>query len=343
MSPSLSSCYTQVLAASWLFIVPALLMTARGAETPDTTKPADTAPVALPPATATQDATKAAPGGPNKPLKIAGVHNAFQWTGKVISGSCPDGEAGFKALADRGVKTILTVDGATPDVELATKYGMRYVHIPVEYSGIAQVDALRIARAVRDLPGPIFIHCHHGIHRGPTATALAVIASGELTNEQALAALKQAGTGANYEGLWKVVREFKVPTKEQLDAADNTFPARAKVQALAGHMVNIDERFTGLKAVQAAQWGTPKEHPDLDPAHEALMLREGFAEAARSEEAKKLPEDFRERLNAAEGAAIALESALREKDNAAAQKAYLSVQASCSSCHKLYRDNNFIE
>ncbi len=41
------------------------------------------------------------------------------------------------------------------------------------HGGISRDQSLTIARAVQDLPGPVFIHCHHGKHRGPTAAVMA--------------------------------------------------------------------------------------------------------------------------------------------------------------------------
>src|SRR5438046_2350401 len=43
--------------------------------------------------------------------------NAYIVTQKVIAGAQPEGDEGFKALRDLGVKTIVSVDGAAPDVE----------------------------------------------------------------------------------------------------------------------------------------------------------------------------------------------------------------------------------
>ncbi|RYG62436.1 hypothetical protein EON80_23130 [bacterium] len=282
--------------------------------------------------------TQKAPEGPTTHIELEGVHNAFKWTDKIISGSCPEGDAGFKALADLGVKTIVSVDGALPILESAKKYGMRYVHIPVEYSGITKTDAIRIIRAVRDLPGPVFIHCHHGKHRSPTATALVAIAIAKYTNEEALAGLKQAGTGVNYVGLWKQVREFQAPTQAEIDAADKSFPEQAKVEGLSGHMVTVDQRFDGMKAVQAAKWAVPADHPDIDPAHESLLLHEALLESARTKEAQEFPADFMEKMDQAIMASAALEEALRGKNAEKAQVAFVAVQNSCGNCHKLYRD-----
>lgn len=277
--------------------------------------------------------------GPLTPLQLDSIHNALQWSLNIISGSCPDAEAGYKALAARGVKTIVTVDGAQPDVAVAKKYGLRYVHIPVEYSGIAHEDALKIIRAVRDLPGPVFIHCHHGKHRGPAAAAIVAITLANYSNDQAAAALKQSGTGENYKGLWALVKGFKPPTKDELDKADKTFPEKATMGGTVGAMISIDNRFDGMKAIKGAGWKSTPEHPDLDAAHEALLLREAFRELARLPQTAKYPADYADMIAKSEAAAADMEAAIRAGDSAKATAAFTTIQANCGSCHKVYRDN----
>lgn len=276
--------------------------------------------------------------GPLTPVDIEAVHNALKWSDNIYSGSCPNGEVGYKALAKMGVKTIVTVDGAKPDLAVAHKYGLRYVHIPVEYSGIARVDAIKIIRAVRDLPGPVFIHCHHGIHRGPAATAMVAIALASFDNAKANAALKQAGTGANYKGLWKDVDGFKAPTKAEIDAADNTFPESTNPSSLADAMVHIDGRFDNLKPVKDGNLKAVPEHPDIEPAHEALLLSEAFTELNRSDETTKRGPDFAAKMKAAQDAAQNLEDAVRAGKIEEVVAAYDATKASCGSCHKMYRD-----
>ena len=87
--------------------------------------------------------------------------NAYRLHERVISGGLPNGEAAFRELRDLGVKTIISVDGAQPDVAGARKYGLRYVHLPHGYDGISRTRQRELAKAVRDLPGPAYIHCHH--------------------------------------------------------------------------------------------------------------------------------------------------------------------------------------
>lgn len=48
----------------------------------------------------------------------------------VISGGLPEGNAAFEELKSLGIKTVISVDGAKPDVARAEKYGLRYVHLP---------------------------------------------------------------------------------------------------------------------------------------------------------------------------------------------------------------------
>src|SRR5262245_48277837 len=115
-----------------------------------------------------------------EPRKLAALHLpcAIEIHPQVISGGLPEGEAAFQDLAALGIKTIISVDGATPDVATAKKHGLRYVHLPHGYDGISAARAAELAKAVRDLPGPIYIHCHHGKHRSPAAAAVACVAAG---------------------------------------------------------------------------------------------------------------------------------------------------------------------
>src|SRR6188508_1838179 len=61
-----------------------------------------------------------------QPLPTHDLENAYRLTDKVLAGAQPEGDKSFAALRDMGVKTIISVDGAKPDVETAHKYGLRY-------------------------------------------------------------------------------------------------------------------------------------------------------------------------------------------------------------------------
>src|SRR5882757_8959774 len=107
------------------------------------------------------------PSDTSTKIEKDGLHNVYRINDKLFSGSSPEGEEGFRSLKEMGVLTVISVDGAKPDVARARKFGLRYVHIPIGYDGISRPQTLRLAKAVRDLPGSVYLHCHHGKHCGP--------------------------------------------------------------------------------------------------------------------------------------------------------------------------------
>jgi protein tyrosine phosphatase (PTP) superfamily phosphohydrolase (DUF442 family) len=277
-------------------------------------------------------------------IEAAGLHNVFRITEKLISGCSPDGDAAFQSLKSLGVKTIISVDGANPDLERAHKYGFRYVHVPFGYDGIPREQMLRLAKAVRDLPGPIYIHCHHGIHRGPAAAAAIHHCLDEsCTVEQAIAEMHRAGTDPRYQGLYRDVRGAARPSAKELDAISANFPETAKVPDLAQLMAQIDQRSDNLKEFKKSNWKTPPQHPDIDPPHEALQLVELFREASRLPSPRS-GEEFRHWLGQAEAKAGELERNLRrgktkaKTDLQVVDKVFSTLAASCTQCHAKYRD-----
>lgn len=294
----------------------------------------------LPAACSSQDATRHPQGQALQTLDLAGCDNVVRLTPRLISGSEPHGDEAFRSLKELGVKTIISVDGARPDVDGAARYGLRYVHLPFGYDAVPRDRGLEIARAVRDLPGPFYIHCHHGLHRGPAAAAFAAVAAEGWGTDRAIDFMKAAGTSSNYTGLYGSVSQMDIPTSVDLDAADNTFPATAKLPGFTTAMADIDRRWDNVKAVRSAKWDTPADHPDIDPPHEVLQLHELFAEMNRMPEVKAKAEDFRGWMIDAEWASRDLEQALRTHNPAAAEDAFGRVAASCKSCHGVYRNKS---
>src|SRR5262249_999764 len=120
--------------------------------------------------TSTETVTASSRSNPAQ-LVLPGLHNVYRITDKLYSGSSPLGATGFCSLQKLRIKPIISGDGARPDFAAARAECLRYVHIPFGYDGIPPEQILRLAKAVRDLPGPIYIHCHHGMHRGPAAAS----------------------------------------------------------------------------------------------------------------------------------------------------------------------------
>lgn len=142
-------------------------------------------------------------------MKVASQHlpNPVRLHEKVISGGLPEADAAFQELADLGVKTIISVDGMMPDVATAAKHGLRYVHLPHGYDGIPEQRINELAKAARDLPGPVYIHCHHGKHRSPAAASVACVGAGLIPAGLAVSILQLAGTNPSYRGLYEAAQQ----------------------------------------------------------------------------------------------------------------------------------------
>ncbi|MBI5759688.1 MAG: cytochrome c [Planctomycetales bacterium] len=269
-----------------------------------------------------------------KTQAAVGVENLHRLSDRIYSGGQPEGEAAFASLARLGIKTIVSVDGARPDVATARKHGLRYVQIPLGYDGISEKSGAALARVVRDCDGPIFFHCHHGQHRGPAAAAVACIASGSEDNKSALQILERAGTSNDYPGLWRDVAAFS-PPKAHAELPE--LREVAEVTSLAAAMANIDRRFDLLNLCRAAEWSVPPKHPDVVPAQEALLIKEALHESARHL-GSNYDEQFRNWLAESESRVQALETALRSAAHDDATQAFQLLEKSCKQCHAKYRN-----
>lgn len=270
-------------------------------------------------------------------IEIKGVHNAFRATDTIYSGSQPEGDEAFAALAKLGVKTIISVDGGKPDVEAARKHGLKYIHLPYGYDGIPTNRVVELVKAAKE-PGPFFVHCHHGLHRGPAAVAVMCEATAGWSHEKAVDWLRQAGTATDYPGLYRAAGEFTAPTPEQLTAV-GPLPEVAKTSSMVDSMVAIDEHFTWLKQSQKNGWKTPAGHADISPPHEATILWEQLRELGRLPDVAKESEDFRKKLADSEQAADSFRKLLRaDADGPALDASFKQVTQSCAACHKSYRN-----
>ncbi len=279
-----------------------------------------------------------------KPLNVAALPNAIQVNDKVISGGQPDGMAGFKALSELGVKTIITVDGAQPDVESAREHGLRYVHLPHGYDGISRSHSRVLAKAIVELEGPIYIHCHHGKHRSPAATAVACIGTGMLSAEQGAELLALAGTNPNYDGLYQSVAAAERLSATELDRIEVDYVSRATVPPLAETMVELSHHFEYLAQLQSNQWQAPADHADLAADHESLILQEHFTEMLRPELLAHDAPEYRTMVERSLALSTALHRLLAggiptdEEDLSQTAKLMKNIKLECKKCHQQFRD-----
>lgn len=275
---------------------------------------------------------------PAVPLPGTTIENWQVAGSRLYSGSQPKTDADFAELARRGVKAIVTVDGIAPDLKLAHKHGLRYVHIPIGYDALPQEAGDAMTHALRAIDGPIYVHCHHGMHRGPAMAAVAGRACGELTPEQAVDYLKRAGLSPKFEGLWRDVEAYVVPPA---DAELPPLLEQAPVKALPKRMAALSRNFETLDGLLKSkdklgvdQW--------TEADSESLLAMEQFVEAQR--ELPDSNEDYRddaeflaEMMRAVEASKL-LHEAARGHDRERSEAALSLLKQTCTDCHKAYRD-----
>jgi hypothetical protein len=270
--------------------------------------------------------------------------NVFRLTPRVVSGSQPEDPAAFGWLASQGVRTIVSVDGARPDVATARRHGLRYVHLPIGYDGVSTNRVAELAKLAATLPGPFYVHCHHGKHRGPAAAAVLCLLSGSWSVGMAEAFLRQAGTSPDYPGLYGSVRKFRVPDQATLAGLTNALSEVAPTPPLVQAMVALDGQMERCRACQQAGWRTPPEHPDITPVREAAQLWELLRALGRTQEVTGKPLSFIDLLRTAEHAADELRQCLGEAPSGPSGWAGRSDRAlrrltdTCAACHKRHRD-----
>ncbi|WP_168564904.1 protein-tyrosine phosphatase family protein [Crateriforma spongiae] len=271
------------------------------------------------------------------------VPNLVQLHDRVFSGGLPENDEAFAELAALGIRTVISVDAALPDVDAAERQGLRYVHLPHGYDGIPTERSLELAQAVNQLPAPIYIHCHHGKHRSPAAAAVACLGAGLINKNQADQTLRIAGTGPQYRGLFASVADAHPLSDAVLNQSGVAFPSIADVPAMAQLMVDLETRLSHLRRIAANDWEPPANHPDLDKDHQALLLMEAFVEADRIARQESLGDDFVEQLQRSIANAKALRQAVTRAslDRSAAATSLRRIEEiahDCRVCHQQFRD-----
>mgnify|MGYP002623290219 FL=1 len=280
------------------------------------------------------------------PKEWTDLHNVFHLGARIVSGSEPQGEQALKRLADMGVRTILSVDGKEPDVELAARFGMRYVHIPIQYSGITHEEMLKIAKTFRERKGAFYVHCFHGRHRGPAAAAVGRVVLDGTSRELALAEMRQwCGTSDKYDGLYRTIATATMPTRAETESYAWDFPGRHTMDGFRQSMIWMPRAFDNLKSLKVRDWAVDPDHPDVDPRNEAAKLFDLYAQSIGLDEVKERPEDFRGWMKESVEASRDLKTHLErlhageEGAKADADAAFTRVQKLCNSCHADYRDH----
>jgi protein tyrosine phosphatase (PTP) superfamily phosphohydrolase (DUF442 family) len=262
------------------------------------------------------------------PVEVPGVTRVLRVDDHLLVGSKPSPES-YAALKSLGVRVVLSVDGMSPDLELITAAGLRSVHLPLSYGGVPEARLRSLKRLAREEPGAIFVHCHLGRHRGPTAAAALWMLRSGGTPGAARRILEHAGTSHAYAGLWATVADFSVP---EGDCSEAPLPARLQLEGVVASMVRLQGDRDAVDLIG------PK-HPDLTAAHQALLIEEGLRELHRLDPGGNAvgSKGWTTDLTAALEAAGLLRAA--DPDDLAAWSTALDrLDATCAACHVRHRN-----
>jgi tyrosine-protein phosphatase SIW14 len=144
---------------------------------------------------------------------------------QVLRGGQPT-DAGFKNLADRGVKTIVDLqeDGtrARDEKRLVKALGMKYVNIPMK--GMATPTDKQIAHALKALndtsDGRVFIHCKRGADRTGMVIACYRVQHDGWENQKALSEARTNGMSWYQFPLQRYVRSYEPHGSSGIDPAE---------------------------------------------------------------------------------------------------------------------------
>lgn len=273
-----------------------------------------------------------------EPTTLPGLHNVVTYGPELVCGGVPEGAEGLHTLKAMGIRTVVSVDGATPNVDLAESLGMRYVHLPISYDGVAVERQREIAQVLANAERPIYVHCHHGRHRSAAALGVAAVRTGELSQEQACARMTASGTSENYPGLWAAVRGAAPLAKEELEADIDDFPSLSQVSGIVEIMAELDIVYDLVQEASDAAWQVPADHPDLVPVAETRRLASLLARLRQDPESQQYEQRYQDLLEESIERAERLDQMVRSGTTAGTAELADLVGQSCKACHKIYRN-----
>jgi protein tyrosine phosphatase (PTP) superfamily phosphohydrolase (DUF442 family) len=270
----------------------------------------------------------------NSPTKTAipGLENTFQISPTLYCGNSPETKLAFDALRTLGVKTIISVDGAVPHWEWAEERGIRYIHIPMGYDGIGPEQKLKLAKAIHEVDGPVYVHCHHGKHRGPAAAMfMHLCVHPSWTQKDAEEFLASAGTDPHYAGLYRAIRQFEPIPTEHWKSNKRELPKFVKGPDLVQRMIAMDDHWSEIKTLTAKDISKEKRRI----AELILLLQDDYTELHRAN--LNTDHGFKEFVMTGLSAVHALrETQLESVD---LKKRLEQVSRNCTGCHRQFRDN----
>ena len=253
----------------------------------------------------------------------------------IWTGAAPADATAMRTLFDAGIRTVISVD-ALPSPLAPAGVEMRRAHFPVGYDGVSATvqDALLVAW--RDCSKPLYIHCHHGHHRGPAAAVTLLRRLGRVNESEGLAMLRACGTSFAYPGLYQSMREATGVSSATLQALEIPLREHHQVGSLTAGMAALDRSWDNVLESQRGGWQRSHRHPDAAPTAETAAVTEHLRAIATMPHT--YPPSFDSALARVIEASTRLEAAVARGDFLMAGRLASWMDSSCVACHAGHRD-----
>jgi protein tyrosine/serine phosphatase len=145
-----------------------------------------------------------------QPVAVDGAPNLYRITPLLYRAAQPTA-AGFRALTDLGVKTVISMRQTVDDAPLAAGTGLVLHRVPMKSRFVGEDDGARIVAVLRLIEGsmaagPVLFHCHHGADRTGAVCAVYRMVYQGWTHQAALDELLSGGYG--FHTLWRNIPRY---------------------------------------------------------------------------------------------------------------------------------------